>query len=82
EVFIIEGHTDAVGSDESNLRLSRLRAEAVKQALTTYYVIPPDNLATVGYGERYLKIPTREPEAENRRVSVVRATPLVGELGQ
>lgn len=82
EVFIIEGHTDAVGSPDANLELSRKRAEAVKQALTDYYVIPPENLQTVGYGERFLKIPTPDPEPENRRVSIVRATPLVGELGQ
>lgn len=79
EVFLIEGHTDAVGSDASNLVLSRQRAAAVKEALTTYYVIPPDNLKTVGLGERYLKIPTNQPEAENRRVSLARITPLVGQ---
>ena len=44
EVFMIEGHTDAVGSDACNLKLSRERAAAVKKALTTYYVIPPENL--------------------------------------
>jgi outer membrane protein OmpA-like peptidoglycan-associated protein len=80
EVFLIEGHTDAVGSDAFNTNLSRQRAEAVKQALTTYYIIPGRNLKTVGLGERYLRIPTPEPEAENRRVSLIRATPLLGEL--
>lgn len=79
EVFLLEGHTDAVGSDQANLVLSRQRAEAVKQALVTYYVIPPQNLRTVGLGERYLKIPTDQPEAENRRVSLARITPLVGQ---
>ena len=79
EVFMIEGHTDAVGSDTYNLNLSRQRAQAVKQALTTFYVIPSRNLQTVGYGERYLKIPTAEPEQENRRVTLRRVTPLVGE---
>jgi outer membrane protein OmpA-like peptidoglycan-associated protein len=79
EVFMIEGHTDAVGSDAYNLNLSRQRAQAVKEALTTFYVIPDRNLQTVGYGERYLKIPTAEPEQENRRVSLRRVTPLVGE---
>ena len=82
EVFVIEGHTDAVGSADYNLRLSRQRAQAVKQALTTYYVIPEENLRTVGYGERFLKIPTAEAEAENRRVSIGRATALIGELEQ
>ncbi len=80
EVFLIEGHTDAVGSDAYNLSLSRQRAQAIKDALTTYYVIPADNLETIGYGERYLKIPTDEPEQENRRVGLRRVTPLVGEL--
>jgi outer membrane protein OmpA-like peptidoglycan-associated protein len=39
---------------------------------------------TAGYGERNLKIPTSEAEEENRRVSLQRVTPLVGEadLGQ
>ena len=80
EVFMLEGHTDAVGSDAANLQLSRQRAQAVKEALTTYYVIPAENLKTVGLGERYLKIPTQQAEAENRRVSLARITPLVGEL--
>jgi outer membrane protein OmpA-like peptidoglycan-associated protein len=80
EVFLLEGHTDAVGSDASNLALSRQRAQAVKEALTTYYVIPAENLKTVGLGERYLKIPTQQAEAENRRVSLARITQLVGAL--
>jgi outer membrane protein OmpA-like peptidoglycan-associated protein len=80
EVFMIEGHTDAVGSDTANLQLSRERAKAVKEALVTYYVIPPENLKTVGFGERYLKIPTADAEPENRRVSVARITALVGAL--
>ena len=82
EVFLIEGHTDAVGADEYNLRLSRQRAEAIKEALTTYFVIDPRNLKTVGFGERYLKIPTADAEEENRRVSIARATALVGELDE
>ena len=82
EIFMIEGHTDAVGSDETNLQLSRERSKAVKEALTTYYVIPPENLKAVGFGERYLKIPTPEAEAENRRVSIARITALVGGLDQ
>ena len=82
EVFMIEGHTDAVGSDPANLELSRERSKAVKQALATYYVIPEENLKTVGFGERYLKIPTPDPEPENRRVSIARITALVGALDE
>lgn len=77
EVFLLEGHTDAVGSDAANLELSQRRAEAVKEALLEYYNLQPENLQTVGYGERYLKIPTDGPEQENRRVSVRRITPLI-----
>jgi outer membrane protein OmpA-like peptidoglycan-associated protein len=77
ETFLIEGHTDAVGSDTANLALSDRRAEAVANALTDYFDIPPENLATQGYGERYLKVDTEEPERENRRVAIRRITPLV-----
>jgi outer membrane protein OmpA-like peptidoglycan-associated protein len=79
ELFVIEGHTDAVGSDEYNLKLSRQRAEAVRKILLEFYNIGEDNLMTVGLGERYLKIPTPDPEQENRRVTVRRATPLLSE---
>jgi outer membrane protein OmpA-like peptidoglycan-associated protein len=82
EVFLIEGHTDAVGSDAYNAKLSKARAEAVKKALTTFYVIPAKNLQTVGLGERYLKIPTAEAEQENRRVSLSRATAVIGQLDE
>jgi outer membrane protein OmpA-like peptidoglycan-associated protein len=79
ELFVIEGHTDAVGSDEYNLRLSKQRAVAVRQILIEFYNISEENLMTVGLGERYLKIPTPDPEQENRRVTVRRATPLLSE---
>jgi outer membrane protein OmpA-like peptidoglycan-associated protein len=81
EVFLVEGHTDAVGDDAYNLDLSRRRAESIKTALTQYYEIGPENLRTVGYGERYLKIPTEEPEEENRRITIRRITPAVGAQG-
>ena len=77
ETFLIEGHTDAVGSDESNLILSDRRAETVADILTDVYDIPPENLATQGYGERFLKIATEGPEQLNRRVTIRRVTPLV-----
>ena len=77
EVFLIEGHTDAVGTEAANMKLSEERAEAVRQALLQYFNISESNLATVGRGELYLKIPTDQPEAENRRVSVRRITPLL-----
>ncbi|WP_269930524.1 OmpA family protein [Aminobacter sp. HY435] len=77
ETFLIEGHTDAVGSDVANLALSDRRAEAVADALTNVFGIPPENLSTQGYGERYLKVKTDQRERENRRVAIRRITPLV-----
>jgi OmpA-OmpF porin, OOP family len=77
EVFMIEGHTDAVGSDIDNLSLSDRRAEAVAEILTEEFDIPPENLTTQGYGEQFLKVPTQGPERLNRRVTVRRITPLL-----
>lgn len=77
ETFLIEGHTDAVGSDISNLGLSDARAESAASALTQVFGIPPENLVTQGYGERYLKVATDGPSRENRRVAIRRITPLV-----
>jgi outer membrane protein OmpA-like peptidoglycan-associated protein len=81
EVFLIEGHTDAVGSHEANDALSQRRAQAVVDALLDYFIIDPENLQTVGLGKRYLKINTPEAEEENRRVTVRRITPLLAGRG-
>jgi outer membrane protein OmpA-like peptidoglycan-associated protein len=77
EVFMVEGHTDAVGSEEDNLSLSDRRAESVAVILSQQYGISPENLVTQGYGKQFLKIPTLEPNRENRRVAVRRVTPLL-----
>ena len=77
EVFLIEGHTDAVGSDEDNLSLSDRRAEAAAALLTQQFQVPAENLTSQGYGEQYLKIPTDGPERRNRRVTIRRITPLL-----
>ncbi len=77
EIFLIEGHTDAVGSDIDNLTLSDRRAEEVAIILTETFGVPPENLVTQGYGEEFLKVPTLRPERANRRVAVRRITPLL-----
>ncbi|MEJ2228136.1 MAG: OmpA family protein [Alphaproteobacteria bacterium] len=74
EVFLISGHTDAVGSDEDNLSLSDRRAETVARVLTDEFNVPPENLVTQGYGEKYLLIETQEAEHRNRRVEFQRIT--------
>jgi outer membrane protein OmpA-like peptidoglycan-associated protein len=77
EVFLVEGHTDAVGNDVDNLSLSDRRAETVASILTESFQIPPENLTTQGYGSHYLKIQTPDANRQNRRVTVRRITPLL-----
>ncbi len=77
EVFLVEGHTDAVGSAASNLSLSDRRAESMALALTEYFDIPPENLVVQGYGESELKVETLADERANRRVVVRLVTPLM-----
>lgn len=77
-VFMIEGHTDAVGSDIDNLSLSDRRAETVASILTEEFDVPPENLVTQGYGEEFLKVETDGPERANRRVTVLNISPLLG----
>ncbi|MFN3824276.1 MAG: OmpA family protein [Pseudorhodobacter sp.] len=77
EIFLVEGHTDAVGSASSNLALSDRRAESVALALTEYFGIPPENLVVQGYGEAELRIPTQAAEERNRRAAVRLISPLL-----
>lgn len=70
----VEGHTDSVGSEASNLDLSRRRAAAVKEELVGRYGIAAERLTTVGLGESRPKETndTLEGRARNRRVELVR----------
>ena len=77
EVFLIEGHTDAVGNETDNLSLSDRRAESVATLLTQQFGVPAENLTSQGYGEQYLKEQTQGPSRINRRVTVRRITPLL-----
>lgn len=77
EVFLVEGHTDAVGSAASNLALSDRRAESVALALAEYFAVPPENMVAQGYGEADLLVRTEEAARENRRATVRRITPLL-----
>ena len=77
EVFLIEGHTDAVGSEVDNLSLSDRRAESVALVLTEQFGVPAENLVTQGYGEQNLKEQTSGESRINRRVTVRRITPLL-----
>lgn len=69
--FVLEGHTDAVGSDRYNLELSERRAAAVQDYLRELYGIAPERLTTIGKGERELLLPEQPSAAPNRRVRVI-----------
>ena len=77
EVFLIEGHTDAVGNDVDNLSLSDRRAESAAELLTQQFGVPAENLTSQGYGAQYLKEQTDGPSRINRRVTIRRITPLL-----
>lgn len=65
----IRGHTDAEGSEESNMVLSQQRADAVKEYLILQG-IDPNRLSTKGYGESW-PVDTNSTEkgrARNRRI--------------
>lgn len=77
EYFLLEGHTDAVGSYAANQRLSERRAASVAHDLMAYFSVPHQAIDTVGYGEQELLVPTPHAEWRNRRVTLRRMTPFV-----
>lgn len=69
----VVGHTDTAGSSSYNYALGGRRAEAVQKMLIEYG-IPSSQIIAVSAGEEDLKVPTpnNTPNAENRRVRVVK----------
>jgi outer membrane protein OmpA-like peptidoglycan-associated protein len=67
--MVIEGHTDNIGGDDSNLRLSIARAEAARAWLIEAGV-EPERVVAVGYGEERPigDNSTSDGRAVNRRV--------------
>lgn len=70
---VIEGHTDNVGSEESNLELSRNRAENVRNYLVREQRVPSSRITAEGYGESrpIADNETEEGKRANRRVNAV-----------
>jgi iron complex outermembrane receptor protein len=68
----VTGHTDTVGSDAYNMRLSRRRAESVAAQLEKDG-IPANEIEIVAKGKHDLLVPTRDGvrEPQNRRVQIV-----------
>jgi outer membrane protein OmpA-like peptidoglycan-associated protein len=69
--FTVEGHTDSVGSDQNNKRLSEARALSVKSYLVENGV-DEFRLSSAGFGEErpVASNDTRSGKAENRRVEI------------
>ncbi len=72
--LLIEGHTDNVGSEASNLALSEKRAAAVKQSLVANFGIDASRLESKGFGASKPAAPNDTPEGRqtNRRVEIVK----------
>lgn len=68
QVVTIEGHTDAIGTDDYNLALSLRRAMAVKNYLVHAHGLDPARLKEAGFGRQRPLAGTRPEDAENRRV--------------
>lgn len=74
-LFRLVGHTDTIGDEVSNQRLSELRAEAVKVWLVERLRVNPANVSAEGMGEReplesVNRNGTAEQQALNRRVEI------------
>ena len=69
--FTVEGHTDSVGSEKLNQRLSDSRANSVKEYLTSHG-IDAFRLSSQGYGESNPidSNKTKSGRANNRRVEI------------
>lgn len=68
----LEGHTDSVGGDEYNLKLSQNRADAVRDFLTEQGV-PVTNITSIGLGKSdpVASNDTAAGRQQNRRVELV-----------
>ena len=75
----IEGHTDAIGSDEYNQTLSEKRADSVRGYLVSSGVVP-DHVSAVGLGKAnpVADNNTAAGRALNRRVEMVVSGDVIG----
>ena len=75
----LEGHTDSVGGDDYNLKLSQARADAVRDFLAEQGV-PPANITSIGLGKAdpVSSNDTAEGRQQNRRVELVVSGEAIG----
>ena len=69
----LEGHTDSIGSEKYNQKLSEKRAEATKGYLVEKGGIEASRISTAGYGESkpIASNKTSKDRAKNRRVEIL-----------
>lgn len=70
--IVVIGHTDTVGGEGANDRLSLQRAERVRELLVKPLGLTPDRIQAAGRGKRELLVPTADgvSEVKNRRVEI------------
>ena len=68
--FVVEGHTDIIGSAEYNQKLSDQRASSVLVYLASKGV-SKERLKSLGKGSTELLMPDKPDAAENRRVRII-----------
>lgn len=68
----LDGHTDLIGGEESNIKLSQARAKAVRSWLIDSMDLDEDRIAVRGFGKSQpiVKEGTKEEQAPNRRVEI------------
>jgi len=69
--IMLNGHTDAAGSEVYNQDLSERRASSVKRYLTEKFFVPADRILVSGFGEERLQDPDNPNSGKNRRVEIV-----------
>ncbi len=70
---VIEGYTDNVGKEASNIKLSQRRADAIQKILVVKYKIAKSRIKAVGYGPKnpIADNKTAEGRQKNRRVEAI-----------
>lgn len=73
--FAVVGHTDATGTREYNLGLSKRRAAAVRETLVETFLVDSAMLVSAGFGEEQLEDPQNPDSGINRRVQLLNLGP-------
>ena len=74
--ILISGHTDSLGSEKYNMKLSKARADKLKSLLQSRYDISSERLITVGFGETMNLKGKASNHPANRRVQLYNITQI------